>query len=67
MTSSDRKGIGIILIYLALLAALIGLAGKLKMEFHYRETISSIGFTIAAVLVAVAIVIFLFSARRKEP
>jgi len=66
MTSSDRKGIGIILIYLALLAGLIGLAGKMKMEFHYRETISTTGFTIAAILVAIAIVMFLFSGRKNQ-
>jgi hypothetical protein len=66
MTSSDRKGIGLILIYLALLATLIGVAGKMKMEFHYRETISTAGFIVAAVLVVIAIVMFLFSLRKGQ-
>lgn len=55
-----------ILLYTALLSFLLGMAGRMKMEFHYREAISMTGFTIAGILVALAIVMFLFSSSKKQ-
>ena len=48
------------------LSFLIGLAGALKENYHYRGEISSIGFTIAIILAAIGVVLFLVSFRKKR-
>ena len=54
------------MIYLALLFFLIGMAARLKENFHSRAEISTAGFTVAAVLAAFGIITFLFSVGKKE-
>jgi LPXTG-motif cell wall-anchored protein len=66
MKADDEKGISVILIYTALLFFLIGLAGRMKMNFHYRTEISTTGFVVAGILAALAIVLFLFSLRKRS-
>ncbi len=66
MSSDTSKAISVILIYLALLFFLIGMAARLKENFHSRTEISTAGFTVAAVLVALSVVAFLFSLRKKR-
>ena len=66
MKTDDQRGIGVILVYTALLFGLIGFASRMKAEFHHRMEISSTAFIVAAVLVALAVVLFLFSFRKKR-
>jgi multisubunit Na+/H+ antiporter MnhG subunit len=66
ITSETKKAISLILIYLALLFFLIGMAALLKESFHSRVEISTAGFSVAAVLAALGVITFLFSCRRKQ-
>jgi len=66
ISSETRKAISLILIYTALLFFLIGLAGRMKMDFHSRATISKAGFTTAAVLAASGVSLLLFSRSSKQ-
>jgi hypothetical protein len=66
MKADDEKGISVILIYTALLFFLLGLAARMKMNFHHRMELSTAGFVVAAVLAALAVVLFLFSLRRRQ-
>jgi hypothetical protein len=65
MKSDDEKGISVILVYTALLFFLLGLAARIKMNFHHRMEISNTGFAVAAVLASLAVVLFLFSLRKR--
>ena len=65
-TAETKKAISLILIYLALLFFLIGMAARLKESFHSRAEISTAGFTVAAVLVALGILTFLFSLGKRQ-
>jgi multisubunit Na+/H+ antiporter MnhG subunit len=66
ITSETKKAISLILIYLALLFFLIGMAALLKESFHSRAEISTTGFTVAAVLAAFGVITFLFSLGKKQ-
>lgn len=66
MKADDEKGISIILIYTALLFFLIGLAGRIKMEFHYRAEISTASWVAAAILASLGVILFLFSLRKRS-
>jgi uncharacterized protein (TIGR03382 family) len=66
MKTDDEKGISVVLIYTALLFFLLGLAGRMKMNFHHRMEISTAGFVGAGVLAALAVVVFLFSLRKRR-
>ena len=66
MSSDDQKAIGLILVCLGFLFFLIGLAARLKENFHSRAEISSTGFTIAIILAAIGVVLFLVSLRKKR-
>ncbi|PYJ70400.1 MAG: hypothetical protein DME76_05620 [Verrucomicrobia bacterium] len=66
ISSDDQKAIGLILICLGFLFFLIGLAARLKENYHSRVEISSTGFTVAAVLAGVGVIAFLFSLRKKQ-
>ena len=66
MTSETKKAISLILIYLALLFFLIGMAAQLKESFQSRAEISTAGFTVAGVLVALGVITFLFSLGKKQ-
>jgi len=66
MKADDEKGISVILIYTALLFFLLGLAGRMKMSFRHRLEISTAGFVVAGVLAGLAIVLFLFSLRKRS-
>ena len=66
ISSDDQKAIGVILIYLALLFFLIGLAAHLKEGFQSRAEISTAGFTAAAVAAALGVIFVLFSLRKKQ-
>ena len=66
MKTDDQRGISVILIYTALLFLLIGWAGHMKAEFHYRAEISSTAFIVAAVLAGLAVLLFLFSLGKKK-
>ena len=50
ISNDDQRAIGLILFCVGVLAFLIGLAGHLKENYHYRGEISSTGFTIAIIL-----------------
>jgi hypothetical protein len=65
MSSDTRKAISVILFYTALLFFLIGMAARLKSDFHSRAEISAAGFAVAAVLAALGVIMFLFSWRGK--
>jgi len=66
MKADDEKGLSVILIYTALLFSLLGLAARMKMNFHHRMELSTAGFVIAAALATLAIVLFLFSLRKRR-
>jgi hypothetical protein len=66
MKADDEKGISVILIYVALLFFLLGMAARMKMNFHHRAELSTAGFAVAAVLATLAIVLFLFSLRKRR-
>ena len=71
MSSDTRRAISVILFYTALLFFLIGMAARLKSDFHSRMEISTAGFGVAAILVALGVITFLFSlgktAKPEEP
>jgi len=56
----------LLIIYLALLFFLIGMAARLKSDFHSRAEISTAGFTVAAILVALGVISFVFSLSKKQ-
>jgi len=66
ISSDDQKAIGLILICVGFLFFLIGLAARLKESFHSRAEISTAGFTAAAIVAALGIIIVLFSWRKKQ-
>ena len=66
MSTDTKKALSVILIYLALLSFLIGIAARFKESFHSRVEISAAGFTIAAVLAALGVIAFLFSLSKKQ-
>jgi len=66
MKTDDQRGVSVILVYTALLFLLLGIAARIKMNFHNRMEISTASFVVAAVLAAFALIVFLFSFRGKE-
>jgi uncharacterized membrane protein YtjA (UPF0391 family) len=66
MKADDEKGISVILLYTALLFFLIGLAGRMKMQFHYRMEISTASWVVAAILASLGVILFLFSLRKRR-
>ena len=66
ISTDDQRAIGLILFCVGVLSFLIGLAGALKENYHYRGEISSTGFTIAIILTAIGVVMFLVSLRKKR-
>ena len=66
ISPDDQKGIGVILLYTALLFFLIGMAGHMKAEFHYRAEIFAGGLSVAAVLVIVGVVMLVIAGQRKS-
>jgi hypothetical protein len=72
MSSDTCKAISVILFYTALLFFLIGVAARLKMDFHSRLEISTAGFAVAAVLAVFGVITLLLSwsgksEKRPEP
>jgi len=66
ISNDDQRAIGLILFCVGILSFLIGLAGHLKENYHFRAEISSAGFTIAVILAAIGILMFLISFRKKQ-
>jgi uncharacterized membrane protein len=66
ISSDTQKALSVISIYLALLFFLIGMAARLKESFHSRAEISTAGFTVAAVFVALGVIMFVSSLRKKR-
>ncbi len=66
MKADDQKAISLILVYIALLFFLIGMAARMKMNFHHRLEISTTGFVVAAVLATLGLVAFIFSWGKKQ-
>jgi len=66
ISSDDQRAIGLILVCVGFLFFLIGLAARLKENYHSRVEISSTGFTVAAVLAAIGVILFFFSLRKKR-
>ena len=66
MKADDEKGISVILLYTALLFFLIGLAGRMKMQFHYRAEIATTSWVVAAILASLGVLLFLISLRKRS-
>ena len=66
ISADDQRAIGLIMFCVGVLSFLIGLAGNLKENYHYRGEISSTGFTIAIILAGIGVVLFLVSLRKKQ-
>jgi uncharacterized membrane protein len=66
MSSDDQKAVGLILVCVGFLFFLIGLAARLKESFHSRAEISTAGFTAAAIMAGLAVIMFLFSLKKRR-
>ncbi|PYJ30706.1 MAG: hypothetical protein DMF24_12335 [Verrucomicrobia bacterium] len=66
MSSDDQKAVGLILLCLGFLFFLIGLAARLKESFVSRAEISTVGFTAAAIMAALGVIVILFSLRKRR-
>jgi uncharacterized membrane protein YiaA len=66
ISTDDQRAIGLIMFCIGFLCFLIGLAGHFKSDYHSQAAIASMGFTIAAILAAIGIILFLFSFRKKR-
>lgn len=66
MSSDTRKAVGLILIFIALLFFLLGMAARSKMNFHGREQGARIGFTAAGVFVGAGVVMLAISGRGRQ-
>jgi len=66
MKADDEKGISVILIYTALLFFLLGMAARMKMNFHHRMELGTAGFVVAAVLASLGVILFLVSLRKRR-
>jgi hypothetical protein len=66
ISADDQRAIGLILFCVGFLCFLIGLAARLKENYHSRAEISSIGFTAAVILAAIGLLLFLFSRRKTR-
>ena len=66
MKTDDQRGISVILLYSALLFALLGWAGRLKSDFHFRGEIQSTAFIVAAVLAGLAVLLFLLALGKRK-
>jgi len=66
ISADDQRAVGLILFCIGVLSLLIGLAGALKENYHLRGEISSTGFTIAIILAAIGVILFLISLRKKR-
>jgi len=66
ISSEAQKAISLILFYTALLFFLIGVAARMKSNFHSRAEISTAGFVTAAILATLGAVALLFSSRGRQ-
>jgi uncharacterized membrane protein YiaA len=66
ISNDDQRAIGLIMFCIGVLSFLIGLAGRLKENYHSRAEISSTGFTIAIILAAIGVILFLVSLKKKS-
>lgn len=66
ISADDQKGLSVILFFLALLFLLLGVAGRMKMDFHYANEIFTAGLTAAAISAGLGVIVFLFSLRKKQ-
>jgi uncharacterized membrane protein YiaA len=66
ISTDDQRAIGLILFCVGFLSFLIGVAAHFKENYHSRTEISSTGFTIAIILAAIGVVLFLVSLRKKR-
>jgi uncharacterized membrane protein YiaA len=66
ISNDDQRAIGLIMFCVGVLCFLIGLAGHLKENYHFRAEIASVGFTAAVILAAIGVILFLFSFRKKR-
>jgi hypothetical protein len=66
ISTDDQRAIGLIMVSVGFLCFLIGLAGHLKENYHSRAEIASTGFTAAAILAGIGIILFLVSLRKKR-
>ena len=66
ISTDDQRAIGLIMVCIGFLCFLIGLAGTLKENYHFRAEIASTGFTAAVIFAAIGLILFLFSFRKKR-
>jgi formate-dependent nitrite reductase membrane component NrfD len=66
ISTDDQRAIGLILFCVGVLSFLIGIAGHFKSDYHSRGEILSTGLTIAIILAAIGVVMFLISLKKKR-
>ena len=66
ISADDQKGISVILIYMALLFFLIGIAGWMKAEFHCRQEILTAGILAAAVCALLGAIVLVIARRGSQ-
>jgi hypothetical protein len=66
ISTDDQRAIGLIMVCVGVLSFLIGLAARLKENYHGRIEISSTGFTIAIILAAIGGILFVVSFKKKR-
>jgi hypothetical protein len=64
ISTDDQRAIGLILVCVGILSFLIGIAGHFKSDYHSRGEIACTGFTVAIILAAIGVVMFLVSLRK---
>jgi hypothetical protein len=65
MKADDQRGISVVLFSMAFLFTLLGIAARVKMNFHGRIEISATILTAAAVLAAFGIIFLVVSFIKK--
>ena len=66
ISNDDQRAIGLIMFCVGFLCFLIGLAGHFKADYHSQTEIASTGFTAAAILAGIGVILFLFSLKKKR-
>ena len=66
ISSDDQRAISLILIYTALLFFLVGIAARMKSDFHSSAQISTAGLATAGVLALLGVILFLVSLIKKQ-
>jgi hypothetical protein len=66
ISNDDRKAIGLILLYTSMLFSLVGMAARMKSDFHSRGLISKAGLCTGAVLATLGLITLVLAWLKKR-